>query len=553
MKYDNLKTVLVSASISIIFFSFVIFVFDQVHNVNPKSQIAQALNFTANNTDGITRTVVKTTTLYFVGDIMLTRGVESSVEKNFGGDYNKLFDNLVEFRNADILFGNLEGDVSDVGNNVGSKYSFRMNPAVLPALKNAGFSVVSFSNNHVGDWNMDAFKDTLSRLSSANILKTGAGMNKEDAETPAIIEKNGVRFGFISFSDVGPDWLEAKTNNPGILLASDPNFETIIQNAKTKCDVLIVSFHFGVEYELTHNNRQESLAHSAIDNGADMVVGGHPHVMEDIEEYKGKTIVYSLGNFIFDQYFSDNTMKGMLFETTFSGTNLIKTEQKIITLNKYFQPEGIFNPDEVKKVSKPKVQSTDCQTPEKTYDDMSMLNIGKNNGLPDMTYIPKDLEEVEDDASVRGNICLVKDAKSSFEQMVKDAKSAGYYIKASSGFRSYDTQSALIANAIDEGKDDVSISLAKPGYSEHQLGTTVDITSSSIGYDSASGEFYKTPESDWLKNNAYLYGFIQSYPSGKEDITGYKSEPWHYRYVGIENAKKIKDSGLTTVEFLSKK
>ena len=553
MKYDNLKTVLVSASISIIFFSFVIFVFDQVHNVNPKSQIAQALNFTANNTDGITRTVVKTTTLYFVGDIMLTRGVESSVEKNFGGDYNKLFDNLVEFRNADILFGNLEGDVSDVGNNVGSKYSFRMNPAVLPALKNAGFSVVSFSNNHVGDWNMDAFKDTLSRLSSANILKTGAGMNKEDAETPAIIEKNGVRFGFISFSDVGPDWLEAKTNNPGILLASDPNFETIIQNAKTKCDVLIVSFHFGVEYELTHNNRQESLAHSAIDNGADMVVGGHPHVMEDIEEYKGKTIVYSLGNFIFDQYFSDNTMKGMLFETTFSGTNLIKTEQKIITLNKYFQPEGIFNPDEVKKVSKPKVQSTDCQTPEKTYDDMSMLNIGKNNGLPDMTYIPKDLEEVEDDASVRGNICLVKDAKSSFEQMVKDAKSAGYYIKASSGFRNYDTQSALIANAIDEGKDDVSISLAKPGYSEHQLGTTVDITSSSIGYDSASGEFYKTPESDWLKNNAYLYGFIQSYPSGKEDITGYKSEPWHYRYVGIENAKKIKDSGLTTVEFLSKK
>ena len=553
MKYDNLKTVLVSASISIIFFSFVIFVFDQVHNVNPKSQIAQALNFTANNTDGITRTVVKTTTLYFVGDIMLTRGVESSVEKNFGGDYNKLFDNLVEFRNADILFGNLEGDVSDVGNNVGSKYSFRMNPAVLPALKNAGFSVVSFSNNHVGDWNMDAFKDTLSRLSSANILKTGAGMNKEDSETPAIIEKNGVRFGFISFSDVGPDWLEAKTNNPGILLASDPNFETIIQNAKTKCDVLIVSFHFGVEYELTHNNRQESLAHSAIDNGADMVVGGHPHVMEDIEEYKGKTIVYSLGNFIFDQYFSDNTMKGMLFETTFSGTNLIKTEQKIITLNKYFQPEGIFNPDEVKKVSKPKVQSTDCQTPEKTYDDMSMFNIGKNNGLPDMTYIPKDLEEVEDDASVRGNICLVKDAKSSFEQMVKDAKSAGYYIKASSGFRNYDTQSALIANAIDEGKDDVSISLAKPGYSEHQLGTTVDITSSSIGYDSASGEFYKTPESDWLKNNAYLYGFIQSYPSGKEDITGYKSEPWHYRYVGIENAKKIKDSGLTTVEFLSKK
>ena len=80
-----------------------------------------------------------------------------------------------------------------------------------------------------------------------------------------------------------------------------------------------------------------------------MIIGTHPHVMEDIEKYNGKTIVYSLGNFIFDQYFSKDTMRGMFFSATYDGTNLIKTEQKIITLNKYYQPEGIFSPEEIKQ------------------------------------------------------------------------------------------------------------------------------------------------------------------------------------------------------------
>lgn len=284
----------------------------------------------------------KITTLFFVGDIMLTRGVKKSVDKNFNGDYNRLFDNLIKLKEADILFGNLEGDVSNTGNNVGSKYSFRMNPEILPVLKNSGFDIVSFANNHVGDWNIKAFKDTLKNLEENKILKTGAGENKNDAENPTIIEKNGIRFGFIGFSDVGPNWIEAKINSPGILLASDPNLNEIIKKAKMKTDILIVSFHFGEEYKLIHNKRQETLAHSVIDNGADIVIGHHPHVIEDIENYKGKIIVYSLGNFIFDQYFSKDTMQGMLFSATFNNKNLIKTDKKIITLNKKYQPEGIF-------------------------------------------------------------------------------------------------------------------------------------------------------------------------------------------------------------------
>jgi hypothetical protein len=96
----------------------------------------------------------------FLGDIMMDRGVKTSVYKNYGGDFNALFKNLGELKEDDITFANLEGPVSDVGNNVGSKYSFRMEEKSLDALKNASFEIVSFANNHVGDWNIAAFNDT---------------------------------------------------------------------------------------------------------------------------------------------------------------------------------------------------------------------------------------------------------------------------------------------------------------------------------------------------------------------------------------------------------
>jgi len=304
-------------------------------------QVADVLNFLEPKNE-VPVIENKTTKIFFVGDIMLTRGVGNSVNKNFDGDFNRLFENLPELKDADILFGNLEGDVSDQGNNVGSKYSFRMEPKVLPALKDAGFDILSFANNHIGDWNVTAFKDTLKRLEDLDISKIGAGFNKEETTTPTIIEKNGIKFGFLGFSDVGPNWLKAGENSPGVLLASDKNLEEIIKNAKTTCDVLIVSFHFGEEYKLIHNARQETLAKMAIDNGADMIIGHHPHVIEDIGEYKSKPIVYSLGNFIFDQYFSEDTMKGMLFSATFNGKDLESTDKKIIKLSRKFQPEGIF-------------------------------------------------------------------------------------------------------------------------------------------------------------------------------------------------------------------
>ena len=495
------------------------------------------------------------TTLYFVGDIMLDRAVRTSVNKNFNGDYSKLFTNVGDLAKSDILFANLEGDVSDTGNNVGSIYSFRMDPAVLPAIKQAGVDIVSFANNHVGDWNTAAFTDTLTRLANNGILKTGAGFTKSEAETPTIIEKNGIKFGFLGFSDVGPDWLAATETNPGILLASDPELPRIIKNAKSQVDVLIVSFHFGVEYKKIHTDRQQQLAHTAVDNGADMVIGHHPHVMEDIEMYNGHPIVYSLGNFIFDQYFSKDTMHGMLFEATFQGKELLSTAQKVIELNPQFQPKGIYDVDaEGQEIipEDPHRTNNDCQKPTKNYPDYSYNYVGQNSPIPDKTYVPADLVLLDKTIST-SSICLSKKAADPLMSMIAAAQKDGYSIKVSSGYRSYDTQKTILTRDIASGNPHATELVAKPGYSEHQLGMAVDLTSPSISNASATIKFANTKEAVWLQNNAYKYGFIESYPEDKEDTTGYMYEAWHYRYVGVDAAALIMKNGLTTTEYLKEK
>lgn len=530
-----------SVVLAIIFFTASFFttkVFIDIKSDSKKVTISDAITETKEK-----ELLEKKTRLSFVGDMMLDRSVRASVVKNFGGDYNQLFINLADLKNADILFANLEGNVSDMGNNVGSKYSFRMDPIVLPAIKNAGFDIVSFANNHVGDWNITAFKDTLKRLSDIGILQTGAGFTKGEAELPTIIERNGVRFGFIGFSDVGPDWIHATDKTAGILLASDPRLAEIIRKAKEGSDVLIASFHWGTEYKKVHNPRQETLAHLTIDSGADMVIGHHPHVIEDVEIYKEKPIVYSLGNFIFDQYFSKDTMEGMLFEATFKGKDLIETKSRIIKLNKKYQPEGIF------EIEVEKVTTNTCPKPNKDYKDYSYLSVGQNISIPESAYIPSDLVPLSKDSST-ATICLKKDAALAVENMIKGAQKDGYKIKVSSGFRSYNTQKYLLEQAIKNGNKNAAIAIAKPGYSEHQLGTAVDLTSSSINYASATTIFENTAEDLWLQKNASSYGLVQSYPKYKEDITGYMYEAWHYRYVGVDNAKEIVRNSQTINEFL---
>ena len=290
-------------------------------------------------------------TLAFGGDIMLDRGVKNSVRKNFNNDYSKLFEkpDLVNLlKKVDIIFANLEGAASDKGADLKNLYSFRMDPTVVPALKNAGMSILSVANNHIGDFGRIAFIDTLGLLKENEILYTGGGLDKAEAETPAIIEKYGIKIGFLGFSDKGPDYMIADKEKAGILLANDPNFDEIIKNASEQVDYLVVSFHFGEEYQTKHNERQKYLAHKAVDNGAKIIIGHHPHVIQDTEIYKNSFIIYSLGNFIFDQTFSAETMEGMLLNIKLWRDRNMTVRKDILKLNKTFQPDKIIKGKEEK-------------------------------------------------------------------------------------------------------------------------------------------------------------------------------------------------------------
>lgn len=493
----------------------------------------------------------KTITMTFVGDIMMTRGVEISVNKNYGGDFSKLFENVLEIRDADIAFANLEGAVSDTGNNVGSKYSFRMNPKILPILKDTGFDIVSFANNHVGDWNIAGFNDTLKRLRENNILFAGAGDNKADASTVKIIEKNGLKIGFIGFSDVGPNWIAATETNPGILLASDPKRLEIIKNAKTQVDFLIVSYHWGDEYK-PFNNRQKTLAESSIDAGADLIIGHHPHVIQDYAEYKGKLIFYSLGNFIFDQSFSPETMHGMIVgitlnpDGTYNNVDLQISEQdktfKIVGTREFDREADAILNTAGKKAICPKPKDL-------TQENKWLFPVSQDVGLGN--YIPSNLQPIPETIPINGASirCLTDTVIPALEKMITDSKKVGLSLIITSAYRSAGIQQTLFSNNESTNQSQLFPMVAKPEHSEHQLGAVLDFKSGSDA-SFVLDAFKKSPEYTWLDNHAAEYGFVRSYPDDKELITGYKAEPWHWRYVGVENAIAIKSSGLTPYEYL---
>lgn len=278
------------------------------------------------------------TSLVFTGDIMMDRGVENSVLLNADGDFSYLFKNVDFIKEADIAFGNLEGPVSGKGQDLGSANSFRFEPESLDALVGAGFDVLSVANNHAGDWSSEAFEDSLKRLSEEGVLAIGGGENGEEAISVKVVEKNGLKIGFLGFSDVGPDWFKAGESKPGVSVVGD-DFGFLVGQAANQVDVLVVSMHFGEEYEKISNDRQKYLARLAVDNGAKIVIGHHSHVVQEVESYKGAVIAYSLGNFVFDQNFSEETTRGLVLRIFLSGYDIAAVERKTIKINKSFRPE----------------------------------------------------------------------------------------------------------------------------------------------------------------------------------------------------------------------
>lgn len=306
----------------------------------------------------------KETILLFVGDVMLSRGISYQIKKH--NDPRYPFLNIAGFlRSADIIFGNLEGPISNRGRNQGSIYSFRADPAVVEGLKFAGFNILSLANNHSLDWGREALLDTISILKENEIESVGAGRNYSEANSP-IIWKSDLHFNlgtsdvlniddnfgtsdvqsitkiaFLAFTNLYPATLKAKENSIGI---SDFDIEKIKNEIKYLkesqiADIVVISFHWGEEYKTRSNLTQQKIAHALIEAGADLIVGHHPHVVQEIEKYRNGWIAYSLGNFVFDQNFSKETSEGLILKVVIKGKVIEKIEEIKIKFSKTFQPE----------------------------------------------------------------------------------------------------------------------------------------------------------------------------------------------------------------------
>lgn len=262
----------------------------------------------------------KPISLSFGGDVMMDSYFADYI-RTHGVDYSWA-DVTPLFKQSDISVVNLETSVSDRGKTYKPDgYGFRSQPFTLEGLVNANIDLVSLANNHTYDFGKTAFLDTLSHLDSYGIAYCGGGKNIEEATSVKIIERNGLKVGFLGFSEIIPSkQFLAEEDKPGIASLIENDYEQVfkeVHTAKEVCDLLIVMLHWGIEYSDTPANYQISLAHQIIDYGADALIGHHPHVLQGIEIYKEKPILYSIGNFLFLKK-NDQAGKTALFKLNFN-------------------------------------------------------------------------------------------------------------------------------------------------------------------------------------------------------------------------------------------
>lgn len=252
-------------------------------------------------------------TLAFVGDVMLADGPGRVIAR--GRDP---FAHVAErLRRADVRIANLECVVATGGRALDKPWTFRAHPRVLPVLQRH-VDVVSLANNHSGDFGREAFTEMLGLLERAGLPQVGGGRNLREAHRAHLIERQGVKIALLAYNGFFPRHFEAGVDHAGVAWSEEEQVLDGIRRARSElgADVVIPFMHWGTEGEGRANAQQRELARRMIEAGADAVVGAHPHVVQDTEVHRGKPIVYSLGNFVFDGFDSLDARTGwMLFMT----------------------------------------------------------------------------------------------------------------------------------------------------------------------------------------------------------------------------------------------
>jgi poly-gamma-glutamate synthesis protein (capsule biosynthesis protein) len=283
-------------------------------------------------------------TLIFAGDIMLADGPGRTIAA--GGDPLAPFAEILA--RADYRIGNLEVPVATSGTPHVSKIAtFRAEPRTL-AILHGRFDAVSLANNHSGDYGQAAFVETMQHLDQAGIAYFGGGTNLAAAHKPLWIEKRGLRVAVLGYNEFKPRVFEAGADWPGIAWSEDDLVIADIRAARAAgADLVIPFMHWGWEKETQPSERQKSFARKMIDAGATLVVGGHPHVTQGAEIYKGKPIIYSLGNFVFDGFDYPEAERGWLLRLELDRSGVVAWETIAAQIDEAGTPwpvSGAFTP-----------------------------------------------------------------------------------------------------------------------------------------------------------------------------------------------------------------
>jgi len=319
----------------------------------------------------------------FTGDIMLSRGVAQKIKAK--QDLNYPFLAMADYlRSADLVFGNLETALAE-GREIGlGEMVFRADPKLAKVLYDFNFRVVSLANNHTMNFGEAGLGQTLQNLLANGVDYAGAGSGALEAYNPVVIHKNGLALAFLAYTDndVVPSSYFATATTAGVAYMDIAKMQTAIKTARERADLVIVSMHAGNEYKNYPNARQTNFARAAVDAGADLVIGHHPHVVQWAEQYKGspphqtganlavcnvagatsspplwcggKYIFYSLGNFIFDQA-DPKTKEGLVLKVFFTKDGLVKIEPQAIYIKDFSQPTLLSGQQAQKIISRLKI------------------------------------------------------------------------------------------------------------------------------------------------------------------------------------------------------
>lgn len=286
-----------------------------------------------------------------VGDVMLSRKEpEEAFAKILG-----------ELKSGIFSCCNFEGPISNKGMPQYGKYStLHAAPEMIEGFVHAGFKVVSLANNHTMDYGAEALMDTIELIKSRGILYAGAGRNIEDARRPAFFDCGETRFAFLSFATEAFLGYGAHSHKPGIaMIRRDPLYGLTCVNpddvemltegikaARQKADFVIAAFHWGLSQSRALTQSQMALGHAAVDAGASLVVGTHPHVLQAVEAYRGAIILYSLGNFVFDRtslFLSPESKDTVLVKVKLSKGVIKEVLLLPVFINEAGQPELLGN------------------------------------------------------------------------------------------------------------------------------------------------------------------------------------------------------------------